>query len=125
MPLMKIRLELARQPGFPDGSAAHGYEFTAPLNEQATLDAAQWQAHKAECTVRRFWGAAEEEHGHLVRGRRGNWKFDYDEGEDDADDEPLFKLDRHRLQEGEYVSLTDTDGKQLTFRVVSVRPLLR
>ena len=32
MSLKKIRLELARTPGFPEGSGRHGYEFTAPLD---------------------------------------------------------------------------------------------
>ena len=31
MSLSKIRLELARDPDFPEGSREHGYEFTAPL----------------------------------------------------------------------------------------------
>ena len=32
MTLKLIRLELARTKEYPEGSAAHGYEFTAPLD---------------------------------------------------------------------------------------------
>ena len=35
---MKIRLELARNAEFPEGSRAHGYEFIAPLGEDGHLD---------------------------------------------------------------------------------------
>jgi hypothetical protein len=37
------------------------------------------------------------------------------------EDEPLLKLDRHTLVQGEYVSITEHDGVLRTFRVVGVR----
>jgi hypothetical protein len=36
-------------------------------------------------------------------------------------EEPIFRFDRHRFVEGEYASITEHDGVQRTFRVVSVR----
>lgn len=120
MPLMTVRLELARQPGFPEGSHAHGYEFVAPLTADGHLDAAHWRTHAKACTVRRFWGAEAEQHGRLVHHGR-HWAFDYDLA-DNADDEPVFRLDRHAISEGEYLSVTEQDGRQMTFRIVSVRP---
>ena len=38
MSLNKIRLELARTADFPQDSRRHGYEFVAPLNEDAHID---------------------------------------------------------------------------------------
>lgn len=120
MALHRIRLELARGPEFPEGSSRHGYEFTAPLDGTGHFDAAEWAKHKDDCPVRRFWGGEAEEKGKLIHSRGRNWAFSYVEG-DDADDEPIFKFDRHLFKAGEYVSITEHDGVQRTFRVVSVR----
>jgi hypothetical protein len=45
MPLKTIRLELARTKEFPDGSSAHGFEFTAPLDAEGHLDLYAWKDH--------------------------------------------------------------------------------
>ncbi len=120
MPLRTIRLELARCPEFPEGSAAHGYEFVAPLDVHGDFDPAEWRKVKRKCEVRRFWGADGEEKGRLIHGRGGNWVFSYVPGAED-DDEPIFRFDRHTFRVGEYISITEHDGVQRTFRVASVR----
>ena len=74
---------------------------------------------QANCTVHRFWLGEGDERSHLVH-RGGGWAFHYDDEPAD-EDEPLFKLDRHTLVQGEYVSVTEHDGVRRTFRVVSVR----
>lgn len=124
MTLKLIRLELARTREFPDGSAAHGYEFTAPLDAEGHLDMKGWEADKLTCTVWRFWNGEDDEHGQLVHGR-GGWAFSYDPGE--GDDEPIFKFDRHVFLHGEYVSITEHDGVTRPFRVAWVKraPALR
>jgi hypothetical protein len=119
MSLKWIRLELARTPEFPGGSPDHGYEFLAPLNSDGHIDAAAWKTVKDKCVVTRFW-AGEQKAGKL-RHTGGGWRFDYDP-RDDADDEPFFKLDRHALVPGAYVTITETDGQQLAFRVTEVTP---
>lgn len=118
MPLKKIRLELARTKDFPDGSAGHGYEFVAPLDAKGQLDGKAWKEFKQACTVRRFWGE-EDEHGTLIHRPDGKWVFSYEPG-DDADDEPIFRFDRHAFVKGEYVSVTEHDGVTRPFRVASV-----
>jgi hypothetical protein len=122
MTLNAIRLELARTKEFPEGSGAHGYDIVAPLDAQGGFDAEAWKASRAACRVRRFWGAEDDQHGLLIHRRDRRWAFSYVSGEDD-DDEPLFKLEAHRLKVGEYVSVTEQDGETRPFRIVSVRPV--
>ena len=55
--LKRIRLQLARSKEFPSGSARHGYEIVAPLDDQGHIDAEEWNRQRAACQVRRFWGA--------------------------------------------------------------------
>jgi hypothetical protein len=120
MPLRRIRLELARTREFPEGSSRHGYEFVAPLDRSGALDPAAWKISRHACTVVRFWGDTAHEHGTLIHRRDGKWVFSYEPG--DEDDEPVFRLDRHRFIVGEYVSVTEHDGVTRTFRIVAVEP---
>jgi hypothetical protein len=117
--LRTIRLELARTKDFPDGSAAHGYEFVAPLDIEGRIDPEAFRRHRDACVVRRFWRGAADETGRLVPTRRHTWAFSYAPGEDD--DEPFFHLETHRLAVGEYVTIREHDGESRTFRVAAVR----
>ena len=119
MTLFNVRLELARSKEFPEGSSLHGYEVTAPLDAAGHLDAEVWRAKKSACTVRRFTRGEADEHGRLVHVGKG-WHFDYD-ADDTDDDERVFKLDRHTIKQGEYLSITEHDGVMRTFKVVSAR----
>ena len=122
MNLSIIRLELARDPAHPSGSADHGYEFVAPLDPEGHIDAEGWRQARDRCRVRRFWEGNPDEMGHLVHRRGGSWAFHYDVAGDPDEDEPGYKFDAHAFQEGEYVSLREPDGELMTFQVVSVRP---
>lgn len=122
MTLKRIRLELARNQDFPNGSARHGYDFAAPLDPQGHLVAAEWPKARDRCRVRRFWVGQPDEIGKLVHKRGGTWAFDYNP-KTDADDEPGFKFDKHIFVPGEYVSITEHDGRMRTFRVASVQDL--
>lgn len=120
--LRKIRLNLARTKEFPQGSARHGYEFTAPLNETGHIDATLWKKERDHCRVRRFWGSEEEEVGHLIHRPGGSWAFHYDIDGDD-DDEAGYRFGTHAFNPGEYVSIKDEDGDMHTFQVVTVQPV--
>ncbi|MFQ5775396.1 MAG: hypothetical protein ACE5GS_12820 [Kiloniellaceae bacterium] len=122
MSLSTVRLELARDPEFPEGSTRRGYEFVAPLTPEGHIDAKGWRKHRARCWVRRFWEGEPDERGHLVHRRGGSWAFHYDVARHAEGDEPGFKFDSHVFKQGEYVSLREQDGTLRTFRVVSVRP---
>lgn len=120
MKLKRIRLELARDHDFPSGSSAHGYEFTAPLDNDSKIDSAGWHEKRDQCRVRRFWGHDADEIGHLVRKPGGAWAFHYDILGDAGDDETGYRFGDEVFVPGEYVSINEHDDVMRTFRVVSV-----
>ncbi len=122
MTLYHVRLELAREKDHPTGSERHGYEFTAPLDELGHLDAARWRQARRQCLMRRFWVGEDDRQGELIHTKGGRWAFSYDPSTD-TDDEAIFRLDRHTIRAGEYLSITEPEGEQHTFRVVRVAPV--
>ncbi|MEQ9448889.1 MAG: hypothetical protein RLN70_08275 [Rhodospirillaceae bacterium] len=118
MTLKTIRMELARSKENPEGDSGHAYEFRAPLNEAGQFDKAHWPEQKELCTVRRFEQGEDAERGLLIHTSGGNWMFSYAPGDDD--DEALFRFSSHTFKPGEYISVTEHDGVQRTFKVVSV-----
>lgn len=123
MPLSRIRLELARDHDFPSGSRDHGYEFSAPLDEDGHIDREEWKSCRDSCRVRRFWAGDADEVGHLVIKRGGQWAFHYDIHGDEDDDETGYRFGAHAFRPGEYVSIREHDDEMRTFRVVSVREI--
>jgi hypothetical protein len=92
----------------------------APLDRAGHFDAKEWYAARDKCTVRRFWGREDEEIGLLVQHRGHHWAFSYDAAMTE-DDEPIFRFDRHVFKQGEYISITEHDGVQRTFKVAAIR----
>ncbi len=123
MPLSRVVMRLARNPNteFADGDDHRGYAFVAPLTEDGKLDAEAFKEQRSFCTVRRFAPDEDAQEGKLSR-RGERWFFDYDEDADVAD-EPLYRLGEHRFAIGEYVSVTDEDGRLLTYKVTDVQPV--
>ncbi len=123
--LKHIVLHLARGRDFPSGSAAHGYDLIAPLDDTGRLDVTGWRKARDRCRVRRFWGEEPELVGRLVRKAGGaggaSWRFDYDEATD-SDDETGYRLGSHVFNTDDYVSIADAEGAMHTFRVVAVHP---
>ena len=118
--LNKIRLELARDHGHPDGARGIGYEFAAPLDEGGHIDAGAWHKQRDHCRVRRFRPGEADDIGHLVRKPGGSWAFHYDIDSDEEDDESGYRFGDHAFKPGEYVSIREDDELR-TFRVVTVR----
>jgi hypothetical protein len=121
MPLSRIVMRLARNPGteFAGGDDHRGYALTAPLTGEGRLDEVAYSKSRDRCVVRRFAPDEDPVDGRLAR-RGQRWFFDYDEG-DSADDEPVYRLGEHRFAVGEYVTVTDEDGRPLTYKVVEVQ----
>ena len=121
MSLMTVRMELGRTLDTPAGDARHGYEFVAPLNRQGHLDSAEWAMEKDRCGARNFRPGHAERRGMLRHVGRG-WRFDYLPGRTD-DDELFFRLDRHVIAPGLYVTITEEDGVERPFKIVAVTPV--
>jgi len=121
MALSRIVMRLARNPGteFAGGDDHRGYALTAPLTPDGHLDEAAYPKSRAACSVRRFAPGADAVEGRLAR-RGAQWFFDYDQGGTD-DDEPIYRLGQHRFLVGEYVTVTDEDGRPLTYKVQDVQ----
>jgi hypothetical protein len=121
--LRRVRLELAREPGHPEGSRNIGYEFIAPVSHEGRILADAYAQLKDRCRVRRFNGSEPDELGHLVRKRGGAWAFHYDIHGDPLHDDTGFRIDTHRFMPGEYVSIKEPAGDLKTYRVISVLEL--
>lgn len=123
MTLSRIVMRLARNPGteFAGGDDHRGYSLIAPLTAEAHLDATAYAKAKDACVVRRFAPDEDPADGHLVR-QGARWYFDYDGTDEGLDDEPVYRLGDHRFAVGEYVTITDEDGRPLTYKVVEVAP---
>jgi hypothetical protein len=121
MHLWKIRLELGRVAGSPSGNPNYGYEFVAPIDEKDRLDAEAWPEVGQLCTMRHFAPGVEDVHGELIYRGHGEWAFSYKPG--DSDDEVIYRLAKHRLREGEYVSVTEHDGVSRPFKIASIESL--
>ena len=116
-------MELARDHDHPNGSNAHGYEFVAPLDDKGHMVTEAWRLLRDRCRVKRFWGHEPAEVGHIVHKPGGAWAFHYDIHGDPSHDETGFKLDKHSIVPGEYVSIKEQDGVLRTFRVTKVGDL--
>jgi hypothetical protein len=120
MSLSRIVMRLARNPGteFADGDDHRGYTLTAPLTDDGKIDEAALESLKGGAQVRHFLPDEDAVEGKL--GRKGErWFFDF--GDDEG--EPLYKLGQHTFAIGEYVSISDEDGRLLTYKVTDVAPV--
>jgi hypothetical protein len=109
-------MELARNRDFPEGSPRHGYLLHAPLDRNGRLDLGEFEAGRNRASVEEFWGDADPKRGRLVHRSRNLWSFSF--GADD--EEPIFHFGDHRFLPGEYLTVRDLSGKDLTFRVMTV-----
>jgi hypothetical protein len=114
-----IRLELGRTKEHPEGSPAHAYVLHLPLDASGHIDEAAFKSDPDRATVLRMWPGEADERGQVIRKRGGGYAISYEPGEDD--DEPFWHLTTHALTVGEYVTITETDGEALPFKVISAR----
>lgn len=117
-----IRLELAREPGHPQGDARIGYTVVAPLDGDGLLDVETARQFKQDCRVVRFHEGRDHEEGYLRRRPGGSWAFHYDFEDGGEDDDPAFRLGDHRFVTGEYVTIHEDAGAH-TYRVAAVEAL--
>ena len=118
----RIRLELAREPGHPEGDHFTAYELVAPLDAQGRLDVDAARVHPDACRITRIRRGVEPEHGVLRRRPGGSWALHYDFENGVSDDDPGYRLGEHRFEMGEYVTIQEDEGAH-TYRVISVSGL--
>ena len=118
--LRLVRLRLAREKGYPEGDARHGYDILAPLTSDGHIDAAACRIGPKATRVRRFRPDESDAIGRLVHGPGGAWQIAY-EGSPNAATESGFHFRDERFVPGEYVSIREDDGRMHTFRVWEVR----
>ena len=118
MVLTRVTMRLGRNPdaGYPEGDDAHGYVVIAPLDAEGKLDVELWRENKTRCTVNRFSPNEDERADGWLTHRRSRWYFRYDE-EEEGPDEPVFRLGDHVLRLGEYLTIHEADGDDLTFKI--------
>jgi hypothetical protein len=114
----QIRIELAREPGHPQGDHAVAYVIVAPLDADDRIDSELWREHREACRIARLRPDREDDHGHLVHRQCGGWAFHCEK----TPDEIGFHFTDERFVSGEYVSISE-DGKLHTYRVASVNRL--
>lgn len=119
MTWMRVRIELARSPGYPDGSNRHGYEFILPLDANGRIDLKSYERAPQLCTVHRFWEGGDDSVGE-IQHEGDRWFFSYDPGEDD--DEPILRFAERVFREGELLSVREPGGAEHPFRIVLVEP---
>lgn len=115
----RIRLELAREPGHPEGDGGIGYTVLAPLTADGHLDTETARQFREACKVIRFHHDEDTQQGFLRRRPGGFWAFHYDMPHGGEDDDPGYKFGEHRFVVGEYVTVMEDEGAH-TYRVVSV-----
>ena len=113
----QIRIELAREPGHPDGDNSRAYVIIAPLDADDRIDAKLHREHREACRITRLRPDQDDQHGHLVH-RGSGWAFNYP----DTPDEVGHHFADERFVPGEYVSINE-GGKMHTYLVVSVSHL--
>ncbi len=116
MALTRIRMELARTDGFPEGSRAHGYEFVAPLTADGISTSRNGTRRRTNAPSAGSGAATRTSSASCAISGRAGASTTTPATRDD--DEPFFKLDRHALTEGSYVSVTEHDRVQRPFRIV-------
>jgi hypothetical protein len=114
-----IRLQLAREPGYPEGDAQHGYDLLAPLDDEGRIDGKVFRSAPGACRVRRFRPNEEDAFGHLGHGPGGAWLIDY--GSARIPSERAFQFRDERFRPGEYVSIREDGDHPHTFKVASLR----
>jgi len=111
--LRRVTALLASSPQKPQGDTRCGMEILLCLNADSQPDLS---ACGEPWRVRRFWSDRPDWHGLLVAHDEDSWAM-----RSAADpDEPLWDLRARTFRPGEYVTLRRPDGRELSFRIVSI-----
>jgi hypothetical protein len=122
MPLNRITLQLARNPGSPAGDPEQGYMIIAPLSKAGQLDIDAWRQNRKACRVFRFHPDPAEKADGWLTHRGDKWFFHYDE-DAEGEDEAAFRLGVHVFREGEYITIDHPGRDAQTYKVTDIAPV--
>jgi len=114
-----VRLELARSPEFPRGSASRAFLLRLPLCNDGWIDCEAINLNESQATVRRFWASEPDSLGKIVRSD-GEWSLRFG-----SDTSAGFRMPDDKLVVDQAISIQGPDGVELPFRVISIAPLGR
>ena len=117
----KIRLELAREHGHPEGDSRIAYTLVAPLDAASRIDLETWKDHREASRVVRERHGEPDQAGHIIRTHSGAWAFHYD-AQGGKPDETGYRFADEKFAIGEYVSVVENE-KPHVYKVISVGKL--
>lgn len=145
-----VTLAMAHGPGLPQGSPERRYELRVVLDSRGCLDAEAWFADPEPWPVRRLWPGEPERQGDMQYDPDSGWSLRLfaggrerggagsaagggaapsgagqrarDAAAADLSDAPLQHLFHSPgpMRPGEYVSITESDGREYSYRIVGV-----
>jgi hypothetical protein len=115
-----IHLDLAREPGHPEGSVEDRYTLVLPLDQEGRIDTDYCRSFPDLCRVAHVSFQGGVHRGMVRRESDGTWAFDY--GDADSEDEAGFRFSHERFAPGEYVSVI-RHGQAHPYKVISLQPL--
>ena len=113
-----VRLELARSPGFPRGSASRAFLLRIPLRDDGSIDARAINDNRCRATVRRFWASEPDLSGQIV-SQDGVWQLRCSR----VGAGPTFVMPDHPLVVDQHILIEGPDEVARPFRVVSIDAL--
>ncbi len=113
-----VRLELARSPEFPRGSASRAFLLRLPLCGDGSIDAAALDKNVNQAIVRRFWASDADQAGKISR-LDGEWLLICSR----AGASSTFVMQNDRLVVDQNITIVGPDAVALPFRVVSIEPI--
>ena len=122
MATVTVILALAAGPGFPEGSPDHRYEVQLALDPGGRPDGAAWLADPEPWRARRFAPGQDPQQGDVQHDPDHGWFIRFYGAAAEGPDAPEARFDcgPDPVRPGEYVTVTEPDGAEYTYRVVGV-----
>jgi hypothetical protein len=122
MAVVRITLALTAGPGLPEGSTAHRYEIELALDSGGHPDAAAWLADPEPWRARRIQPDTDPVQGDVQHEPDHGWSIRFFGTAAEGPDAPetMFDCGSDPVRPGEYVTVTEPDGVEWTYRVVAV-----
>lgn len=120
--MARVLLALSAGPGFPQGSPGHRYDMDLALDPAGRPDAAAWATDPEPWRARRIAPDADPVEGDVQHDPDGGWTIRFYGSAPEGPDVPESRLEfgTEPVRPGEYVTVTEPDGREFVYRVVGV-----